>query len=531
MLAENASLHSGFLRSAREDGSRPALRLLGETYRYEEVERRSRQMAAALSEIAGGRPRRVGVFAYRSLTAYTGTLAALFSGAAFVPLNRHFPAARTRRMIERADLDALIVDRESAGQLTDVLKNVNPSPAVILPDGSRDEPSDVGVAYDSRALAAIAPLEQLPTPQPDDTAYLLFTSGSTGEPKGVSITHGNVRHFLNAMAERYGFTPADRVSQTFDQTFDLSVFDLFMTWSAGACLCVPQQKDLLAPARFINREELTVWFSVPSLIAYMRRMKQLAPGSLSTLRWSLFCGEALPQRAAEEWQAAASGATLENLYGPTELTIASTAYRWTDDSSAECVNGTVPIGQPLPGLTALVVDESLCQVGSGQSGELCVSGPQTSPGYWRDADRTAERFVAIPGAGTGRFYRTGDIVMLLASGNYAYLGRQDSQIKVRGFRVELGEVEAALLRHPAVHAAAAIGWPQTDGQIEGLVAFVAAAPGVVEDLKSHVAAHLPVYMVPREVIALEAMPLNANGKIDRGALRASLQQRSATVGS
>jgi amino acid adenylation domain-containing protein len=525
-----ASLRDGFLRSAMANPDRPALRVRGASLTYHEVEQRARVLAAALTEAAGSRPHRIGIFAYRSETAYIGTLAALFAGAAFVPLNRQFPAPRTRRMIERADLDALIVDSDSAAQLAAVLGQDHRVPLLLPEAGTRSAVHGARV-IDHTVIGTTSPLAELPDSAPDSTAYLLFTSGTTGEPKGVEITHANVCHFIEVMSARYQLTASDRTSQTFDQTFDLSVFDIFMAWNASACLCVPQNKDLLAPARFVNAEALTVWFSVPSLVAYMRKMNQLTPGAMPTLRWSLFCGEALPRRAAEEWQAAAPASTLENLYGPTELTIACCVYRWGPGSADECVNDVVLIGRPLPGLEATVVDDDLRPLSQGETGELCVAGPQTSPGYWRDAEKTAERFVRIQQRGSRRFYRTGDLVTQLPSGDYAYLGRRDSQVKIRGYRVELGEIESVLLRHARVHSAAVVARPGADGQIEALIAFVTGdKPGVAE-LKAHATTLLPTYMLPREFVVLDAFPLNANGKVDRAALLASLPNEIATAQS
>ena len=481
---EGRTLRDTFLRSARLYPDRPALMIKGAALTYAELERRARALAGRIVRSLGRAPARVGVFAYRSEPAYVGTLAALFSGAAFVPLNRTFPRERTQQMIDSADLDALIVDEESAAQLADLPAG---KVAVI-------RPSDGEV------------LKELPAVIPDEVAYLLFTSGSTGRPKGVPVTHANVLHFLDVMGARYCFTPDDRCTQTFDQTFDLSVFDLFMAWSSGACVCVMQPLDLLAPASFVNKHGITVWFSVPSVAALMRKKGTLKPGLMPSLRWSLFCGEGLPSETVRAWQEAAPNSTVENLYGPTELTIACMAHRFTEESPDE--NGTVPIGRPLPGIGVMVRD-----------GELCVCGPQTCPGYWRDEEKTVERFFTEDGI---RFYRTGDRVKRLDTGDYLHLGRVDFQIKVLGHRVELGEVEAALRSGGAVDAVA-FGWPVEDGSAQGVVAFVT-GDVEAEALLESARARLPAYMAPGEIRTLETMPLNANGKIDRKALQDVLKR-------
>jgi amino acid adenylation domain-containing protein len=364
-------------------------------------------------------------------------------------------------------------------------------------------------------------------------AYLLFTSGSTGQPKGVPVTHVNAVYFMDVMSRRYDIVPEDRFSQTFDQTFDLSVFDLFMAWSNGACVYGMAPVDLLSPTRFINNHKLTVWFSVPSVPAQMCRRNTLLPNSLPTLRLSLFCGEPLVQRSAEMWQAAAPNSILENLYGPTELTIACFLHRWKPETSpAMCRNGVVPIGRPYGGLAALIIDSDLNTVPDGQAGELCVNGPQTTPGYWKNPAVTDQRYVFLPFSDreTRRFYRTGDLVTTVPNGEFVFLGRVDHQIKVLGHRVEPGEIEAALRSHPCVEDAIACPWPElSPTTAEGIVAFVTGNEIETEALIAHAKAHLPPYIVPRQIFLLSEMPLNPNGKVDRRALQDRL--RAGTAGS
>jgi amino acid adenylation domain-containing protein len=466
----------------------------------------------------------VGVFGYRSRTSYAGALAALCSGATFVPLNPSFPRERTRDMIRQAELDAIIVDGSALAQLAEVLSGITPAPLLLAPDAESCEAAGFKL-INKGACEAAEPLADLPPLLPVDVAYLLFTSGSTGRPKGVPVTHGNATSFLDFAAKRYSITADDRFSQTFDQTFDLSIFDLFLAWETGATVYALQPLDLIAPARFIARHELTIWFSVPSIPALMRRKNTLKSGALPSLRVSLFCGEPLPADTASAWQAAAPLSVVENLYGPTELTIACLYYRWDEASSAqECVNGIVPIGRPFDGLGAAVLDEELRPVAEGEAGELAVCGPQTTAGYWRDPGKTAERFVIMHGQPfpAERFYRTGDRVRRLASGDYVYLGRTDHQVKVMGFRVEPGEIEACLLSEPNTVEAVAIGWPVRDGSAEGIVAFLSGSGIDLEWTRQEARRRLPDYMVPRELRVIEAMPLNANGKIDRKALAESL---------
>jgi amino acid adenylation domain-containing protein len=457
-----------------------------------------------------------------------GVLAALLRGHGYVPLNRTFPVDRTRTMLQRAGCRAVIVDSDSATQLDQVLSGLTDPLLVLLPEQknvkplAQDWPQHTFLgADDLDAPAARRPIEV----SPEAIAYLLFTSGSTGAPKGVMVAQRNVLHFVDVMVERYGITEQDRFSQTFDMTFDLSAFDMFVAWERGACVCCPSQKTLLNPARFIQESKLTVWFSVPSVGVFMKRLGSLKPGQFPTLRWSLFCGEPLPAGVADAWAQAAPNSTVENLYGPTELTIACMLYRWDPRKSPqECELGLVPIGKPYPGMVALVVDENLREVAPGQEGELLMTGPQLSLGYWQDQEKTAAAFVVPPGKEEA-YYRTGDRVRRPAGeGPMAYVGRLDHQIKVQGYRVELGEVEAHLRQEANVEFAVALGWPITPSGAGGILAFVGGTGINVEALRDQLKNKLPSYAVPRQIHLLPALPLNPNGKVDRRALLKMLEE-------
>lgn len=505
-----------------------ALVLDGRSWTYSEIDATARRWASRLLDATGGQPRRVGVLGYRSETSYLGPLASLYAGAAFVPLNPRFPVRRTRQMIAMADLDALLVDPASISQVQDVTAGLAHPPALLTPSSPAGEALR-GVIFDRDAMQEGPPLAALPAISPDDIAYILFTSGSTGEPKGVPVTHANVTSFLDTNLQRYELGPDDRLSQTFDQTFDLSIFDLFMAWASGARLCAMQPIQLVAPAPFINKHAITVWFSVPSLAIMMQKNNLLRPNTMPSLRWSLFCGESLPVDMAVSWQQAAPNSIVENLYGPTELTIACSAYRWDPDHSpAECAQGLLPIGPVYPGLSAQLVDEGLALVDAGQPGELCVAGPQTFPGYWRAADLTeAHMFVRNgPDGRPQRYYRTGDLMRRLPNGNYAFLGRRDHQIKFRGYRIELSEIEAALRRAGCLQAVA-LPWPGAQHP-EAIVAFVSGGTDV-SGLARHVRNVLPSYMVPGAIHSVDVMPLNSNGKIDRHALRQMIEDGSVAV--
>ncbi len=526
------TLRSLFLGSAETFPNRPALEVEGHVLTYAALRDRAARVAATLlREAPAADPPLTAVFAYRSPTAFAGVLGALFRGHGYVPLNRTFPIARTRTMFERSGCAAVIVDAGSEDQIPGLLSEASRPVRVLLPD--KGDASALRRAWPKHSFVAAGEFEpgavaELPTASPESIAYLLFTSGSTGIPKGVKVTHRNVVHFVDYIADLYGIREDDRFSQTFDMTFDLSAFDMFVAWSRGACVSCPPRNLLMNPGRFIHTRQLTVWFSVPSTAAFMKRLGVLKPNSYPSLRWSLFCGEPLPADSARAFSEAAPNSIVENLYGPTELTIACTRYRFDPERSpAECERGIVPIGGAFPGMQALVVDERLREVPVDGEGELILAGPQVSAGYWNDAQKTADAFVVPPGR-EEVYYRTGDRVRRPRNAEpLRYLGRMDHQIKVLGHRVELGEVEAALREVTGETAVVALGWPLSESGAEGVVAFVARDTLQVEETRAALARRLPGYMVPREIRLVAALPLNPNGKVDRNRLLDELRRPSA----
>jgi amino acid adenylation domain-containing protein len=526
------SLHAGFLRWAALTPDRTALEVDREPWSYGRLRDKACSIAAMVQQRTppGGSPL-TAVFGHRSSTGYAGILGALMAGRGYVPLNRTFPTNRTRWMLETADCRSLIVDSKSEAQLDSLLDSARVSLLVILPE--RRDVRDLAARWPSHTIVGAADLESAngwePRPAPPEAiAYLLFTSGSTGTPKGVMVTHGNVSSFLAAVIDRYAVTAEDRLSQMFDASFDLSVFDMFVAWSCGACVCCPAEGAALNPDKFIRASNLSIWFSVPSVGVFMKRFGVLKANRYPSLRWSLFCGEPLPVDVARAWADAAPQSILENMYGPTEVTVACSAYRWDARRSAtESTQGIVPIGLPLPGMEALVADETLREVEPGAEGELLMSGPQVTPGYWRNAEATERSYVRPAGQRT-IFYRTGDRVRRpVGNCPLTFVGRMDDQVKVLGYRVELGEVESKLREERGIEAAAAIAWPVTSTGAGGVVAFVTGTDINPEQIRTSLEAKLPHYAVPRAVHVLPDLPQNANGKIDRQALLAILRDDSA----
>lgn len=527
------ALHQGFLQSAARVPRRPAITIGEQMQTYAEVEQAAKALAATLMERRpeGGVPLTC-VLGQRTFEGFTGILGALCSGHGYVPMLPSYPAARLVKLIDRSEADVLVVDPGGKRVLPDVLASVAKPLLVVTLGFTLEEADDRHTLLSTEDLASADAWVE-PAVTPDDIAYLLFTSGSTGEPKGVMVAHRNIARFLDWAIERYELGAHDRFSHMFEVTFDLSLFDMFAPWTVGGCLCVPDMRQRLLPAQYVVDAGLTVWFSVPSTARLMKETRTLSEGLFPDLRLSLFCGEALTCSVGRTWMDAAPNAVTENIYGPTELTLACTAYTMTACMEAHSENGVVPIGAPFEQMRAKVLGTDLTEVEPGETGELALSGPQVALGYWRDEERTAQSFVVPPGEDEV-FYRTGDLVRRPTKDGepLRFLGRLDSQVKVRGYRVELGEVEAVLRTAAGVDDAVALDWPRSEsGGADGIVGFLTGSGHDDKAILREMAKHLPRYMVPSELRTMDAFPLNTNGKIDRKALRASLEATSEAAES
>lgn len=522
-LITRRCLWAGFIRSSETFPERPALSAQGKVLTYRELRELACRIAATIqSHPEYSATSLTGVFAYRSPVAFAGVLGALLAGNGYVPLNNTFPLERTRAMLDRSECRTIVVDAEALPQFEAILAGIQTPLLVLIPEA--DETEKLQEQWPMHRFVGSRNFDapddwREPAVSDDSIAYLLFTSGSTGTPKGVVVAQRNVISFVDYMVERYQITENDRLSQTFDMTFDLSAFDMFVCWERGALLCCPSRKALINPSKFIRDMELTVWFSVPSTIAFMKQLGALKPGNYPSLRLSLFCGEPLPVSSAQAWLEAAPNSILENLYGPTELTIACTLYRWNAaDSPRESELGIVPIGYPYPGMIVLVTDQNLNEVPPGAEGELLMTGPQMSLGYWKDPAKTSAAFV-IPSGKTDTYYRTGDRVRRPVDGApLTHLGRMDFQVKIMGHRVELGEIEAIVRDATGFDGTLAVGWPPTPSGYGGVEVFVEGTASDPEALRKSVASQLPEYMVPRRFHFMGQLPRNVNGKFDRKAI-------------
>jgi len=505
-LGSGATIHGLVWHRAARVPDAVALSFEGAQLSYGELEGRARALAARLREEGAGLENRVGVAAERSLELVVGLLAVVETGAAYVPLDPGYPRPRLETMLEDA------------------------APAVILADAAGRR-SLGGVAVPIVELTTTTPAAEAPSPElPGALAYTIFTSGSTGRPKGAMNPHAGVVNRLLWMQEYFGLGAGDTVLQKTPMSFDVSVWEFFWPLLAGARLAVARPEGHRDPAYLsaaIERERVTTLHFVPSMLRAFLEAPDL--GELSSLARVVTSGEALPRELAERFFAGGgrSRAELHNLYGPTEAAVDVTAWHLESGMA-----GPVPIGRPVAATRILVVDGSFRPVPIGVTGELLIGGTQVGRGYLGRPALSAERFVPDPVAVEpgARIYRTGDLARHRADGGVEFLGRLDHQVKIRGVRIELGEVEAALSAEEGV-AAAAVVVPGGGAGGERLVAFVVPEGEFdTRALGETLRRRLPEAMVPSLFFELDALPQLPNGKVDRGRLaRRAAEAQDAAV--
>ena len=494
---------------------------------YGELDAASNRLARTLRAAGCGRGDRVCLLLPKSPTAIVSLLGVLKADAIYVPVDVSSPAPRVAKIVGSAEPRVILAAGRAATLLDDLLRDPGLRNSVRVGWMEHDAPAGLpcepGFSLAEVEGAPAGPLDWRNAPS--DPAHILFTSGSTGMPKGVVITHANVACFIEWAVRHFGLGSLDRLSGHAPLHFDLSTFDVFGSLAAGAALhLVPHQLNLLPHklAEFIRTEELTQWFSVPSVLHLMAKLDVVRPNDFPALKRLLWCGEVFYTPALRYWMRQLPHAAFTNLYGPTEATIASSHYtvpRCPDDDRAE-----IPIGRACGGEELLVLDDALAPVPPGEVGELYIHGAGLSPGYWRDPDTTRAAFLLDHrGSASGeRIYKTGDLARVGEDGLVYFLGRADSQIKARGYRIELGEIEAALNALDCLEESAVVAVP-ADG-FEGLTICCAyvAPPGTgvtPPTLRTALAKILPGYMVPGRWMAFTRLPRNANGKVDRRRLR------------
>ena len=499
---------------------------------YGELEKTSNRLAHLLKEAGCKRGDRVGFLIPKTPAAIITILGILKADCVYVPLDTSSPAPRLEKIID-ACAPRFVVAGGAVTPLLDELmadKSRRDGTAIGWMGEGRIEGNNFRARFSREDLGSYSsePLDYQNTV--NDAAHILFTSGSTGVPKGVIITHSNVIHFITWAVNYFGAKPSDRISSHPPLHFDLSTFDIYGTLGSGAQLhIVPTELNLLPQklAEFIRDSELTQWFSVPSVLNFMAKADVVKQDDFPALERLLWCGEVFPTPPLIYWMRRLPRVKFTNLYGPTEATIASSYFtvpQCPDDERAE-----IPIGAPCGGEGLLALDDELKPVPAGAVGDLYISGVGLSPGYWHDPEKTDAVFIKRTDSSdpNDRIYKTGDLAKVGEDGLFYYIGRADSQIKSRGYRIELGEIETALNALNLTEECAIVAI--NTGGFEGVSICCAFAPLKDVDapparLRTEMSKVLPNYMMPARWMRFDFLPKNANGKIDRRALRERFQQ-------
>ena len=490
------SILSRFIECSMQFPDHPAIFVDDRSYTYGELNGLCSAMCTLLKAHDVKKGDRVGIFTEDNIYTYASVLGILSCGACYVPLNYHNPVERNMGIIADAGIKVLLyTEQEDRARELCVSSSME-----CRPLKNRVSPNQ----------GKLDPVDQLH----DDLCYLLFTSGTTGKPKGVPIYQHNLSAFLNMMLNsgRYEFNNNDRFLQMFELTFDLSVFSFLVPLSVGASFYPIPRKGIayMEVADILEAREITVALMVPSVINYLK--PYFDELNLPKMKYSLFCGEALYHETLASWAKCVPNAKIENLYGPTEATIFCLRYEWQrGESPHPHGKGIVPIGRPMEGMDAFKINENSLD----EEGELCLNGEQVTLGYWNNPSKTTEAFGTTKDG--KKYYRTGDLCKMDQAGNFLYLGRIDNQVKIDGHRVELEEIEfhaRTFCEDKQVVAAV----HTKEGGVHSILLFIETEEHLKKGLEEHLRKQLPAYMIPKDIITVSLFPLNNNGKTDRKAL-------------
>ena len=486
---------------------------------YAELDTLSTQLARLLKEAGGKRFDRVALLMPTSPAAIIGLFGIYKADCLYVPVDTASPVSRLKKILESCENQWIL----AAGPVTPLLKELveDESWRRRLRVGWLEygQPAGIDVEFTLTDVAASPAGHVAAQNVSTDPSHILFTSGSTGMPKGVVLTHANVIHFIEWATKYFGMDASDRACAHPPLHFDMSMLDIFSMMAVGGQLhLIPRDLNPLPNtlADFIRSAELTQWYSVPPVLNYLAKFNAVRFNDFPAMRRVLWCGDVLPTPALIYWMQRLPHVTFANLYGPTEAAISSSYY-----TVPECPldpQASIPIGTACTGEELLVLDDRLRRVPSGETGDLYIGGVGLAAGYWRDPERTAAAFVPHPERPSERIYKTGDLARIGDDGLVYFLGRSDFQIKSRGYRIELGEIEAGLNAIPGIQecAVVAVGTEAFEG-LSICCAYVPAAGSSLTPafIRRELGRLVPSYMLPTRWRAFESFPRNASGKIDR----------------
>lgn len=526
-MTASATLQSYFVESARRAPGRVAVVEPGAgEISYGELDRlsdRVRDRLAALGVVAGDR---VGIAIRKSIDTMAAICGILKRGAAYVPVDPGAPAARGAYVLHNCAVRVALIEASLERRFADELRLLGAS-TVIVPVPEPGGGRGLQRALDALDRVGTASAVENARSAPDDLAYILYTSGSTGKPKGVMLSQENAVSFVDWCSEVFEPSAEDRFSAHAPFHFDLSILDIHVALKHAAAIVLIGEdigKDPVRLARLIADERISIWYSAPSILSLLAQFGNLVAYDYSRLRHVLFAGEVFPAKHLRSLNRLLPKPRYFNLYGPTETNVCT--YYEVPTPVPDDRSVPYPIGIVCSHLLGKVVDEAGSEIAAGNAGELCIAGRGVMQGYWGAPEQTARGFV-VDGDGT-RWYRTGDIVVQDADGNYIYRGRRDRMVKRRGYRVELGEIEAGLYRHAQIKEAAVVATPDEENGVR-ITAFLscreAKRPSLIE-LKRFCSEQMPLYMIPDAFSWHDALPKTSTDKVDYQRLKEILQEKS-----
>jgi amino acid adenylation domain-containing protein len=505
------TIHGDIVNAAKQHPENTAIWTDSGTLSYQELNHRSSAFANWLISNSHAPGKRVALILPKGIDCIVALLGILKAGNTYVPLGNSWPANRVNAIIQNGDFELVLFDKPYADVNLEHVNTLNTTEQLW---------SDIQKSDDVSQLEAIAI-------KPTDIAYILYTSGSTGVPKGVTVSHQAAQFFPAWAKNEFNVDSTHRIASIAPFTFDLSTFDLFTGLASGGCLYIVPEKYKMFPSRlsgFLEQHEITTIYAVPSALSLLTLNGNLQKRDFSHFKTILFAGEVFPIELCRQFKAfLPADVQYYNLYGPTETNVCT----YFDASTIPDGDDNLPIGLPLPGTHSFIDsgpdDEEGC-------GELCIYGPTLMSGYWGKPNEGAPYWTPVPGESGKMAYRTGDVTYQDSQGNWVYKGRADKMVKIWGYRVELGEIESGILKHNSAEQCAVVKRDKKDKLGEELVAFIIPTGGTEAtkldhtEIFKHCKSYLPHYMLPSHIYEMDEFPLNNSGKVDRLALEKTAQE-------
>tara|TARA_B100000780_G_scaffold261631_1_gene214200 strand:- start:27988 stop:29571 length:1584 start_codon:yes stop_codon:yes gene_type:complete len=504
-----------------EHKSLTAIRVNDQNYSYEELFNKSLKVATAL--LANGASNEtVAVIGHRNFSTYVGILGILFAGCNYTPIDPKKNKSKTIDILRGSKVKHFIGQKseietlhEMLGEEVSIFDNAE---SIITPCDNLNYQTKYNW-IDLQNVEEYLPLEDFSRSDESNLAYVLYTSGSTGEPKGVQVTVANLCFYIDAISELWKLPIGFKMSQYHDLSFDPSVSDIFYTLCNKGTLCVVPESEMLLPSDFIKRESLDIWSSVPSIGIFMSKMGTLLPNNFTSLKIVRFAGEPFNRYLADSWQEAAPNASIENHYGPTEATIDVTRHIYSIDQRKDTFNNNIiPIGQSFPGMKIRIIDTNDKLINDGRKGEIIFTGPQISNGYLNDQKKTDKSFVKYGWDDEATiWYRSGDLGFVNKNNNIECVGRIDSQIKIGGRRIEIGEIEFVLSKFNATSNSIVVPLKNDFDTILGCVAFTVnkITKEEIAEIRKNSTNYLDSVFFPKKIIFIEILPKTPSGKVNR----------------